>query len=242
MKKLSIFLCALLLPFAMIGIANASTTLDVYDWDLSQLTPIGQIDTIATNQTGAQHYDYYSASAHPSGVNLGYYNSNFWVHENTGNGELTFGFVFGLDNGPNDENNAELYFRIVDSTTDVYVSQSDDPGEAQEISPGWFEGDYWYNQNTDGVAVSGINGTGWTIMIDSVNFGDVTNWYAASGQLTDFTDDLSLIIGHEYRIVPEGETPSGSPVNPSVPEPATMLLFGSGLAGLFGFRRTFIKK
>lgn len=235
MKKFLVFLCAMLLPFTMIGGVNA-TTLDVYDWNFSTITPIGTIDTIATAQTGAQHYNYYSASAHPSGVNLGYYNSSFWVHENANTGELTFAFVFGIDNGPADPNETELFFRIVDSTSDVYVSQSDDPGEAQEISPGWFEGDYWYSQNTDGVAVSGIYGTDWTIMIDSVDFGDVQNWYAASGETSDFTDDLTLTIGHEYRIVLSDDTPSDDPVNP-VPEPATMLLLGSGLIGLAGLRR-----
>ena len=64
----------------------------------------------------------------------------------------------------------------------VGLSQSDDPREATETSPGWFCGDYWYGHNTDGIAVSGVTGTDWTIMIDSVDFGDVTNWYAASGK------------------------------------------------------------
>jgi len=237
MKKAYFIALALIFILAG-GSAGASTILDVYDWNVSQTTPIGQIQTIATAQTGAQHYNFYSDSGHPTNVNLGYYNSSFWVHENTNTGEFTFGFIFGKDNGLNNPNNAELYFRIVDSLTDVYVAVSDDPGEATETSPGWFHGTYYYNLNSDGIAVSGITGTDWTIMIDSVNFGDVTAWYAASGETSDYTDDLTLTLGHEYRIVLSGHDPSGQPVNPeAVPIPGTLPILGFGLAALAGLKR-----
>ena len=241
MKKFLVFLCVIFLVFGTAAIAGA-TTLDVYDWDVDQTTPFGTIDTIATAQTGASHYDYFSASGHPSNVNIDTYNSSFWVHENTITGEYTFGFIFSKDASPDASNFAELFFRIVDSTSDVYVSQSDDPGEAVETSPGTFHGDYYYTHNTDGIAVSGITGTGWTIMIDSVDFGDIESWFAASGETADFSDDLTLTLGHQYRIVLEGGDPSGAPITGEVPEPATMLLLGSGLAGLFGFRRKLRKR
>ena len=52
--------------------------------------PAGQVMAIQTPQTGAQHYSYSSASAHPSGVNLAYTRSNIWVHDNINNGALSF--------------------------------------------------------------------------------------------------------------------------------------------------------
>lgn len=221
--------------------AAQATLLDVYEFpDLTSL--YGNIDTIATAQTGAQHYNYFSASGHPTGVNVSPYTSNIWVHENTLTGEYSFGFLFHQDNAPNDANNADFRFRIVDSDTNVYVSQSDDPGEAVEdpSSPGTFSGTFWYNRNTDGIMVSGITGTDWTIIIDSVDFGDVTDWYAASGETGDFTDDLGLTLGNEYRITLAGNDVSDADVDGegtiSVPEPASVLFLATGLLGLGGLR------
>ena len=119
MKRATIALAVLGL-LALVSTAQAGTTLNVYESpDLTN--PFGQIQTIATAQTGAQHYSYSSASGHPSGVNLGTYNSSIWVHENTITGEYTFGFIFSKDNSPDSSNEASLRFRIVDSDTDVYV-------------------------------------------------------------------------------------------------------------------------
>lgn len=240
MKRKLLFLVPMFFLLGITGSSNA-TTLDVWDWNSISNTGtiIGQIDTIATNQTGAQHYNYYSYSGHPSDVNLDTYFSNLWVHENINTGEYSFGFIFSADNSPDASNYAELWFRIVDSASDVYVSLSDDAGEAVEQStPGWFYGNYYYGHNTDGIMVSGITGSDWTIMIDAVDFGDITNWFAASGGVSGFSDDLSLTLGNEYRITLEGNTPSGLVVNPDVvPEPSTMLLFGSGLIGLAGIAR-----
>ncbi len=183
MKNLVLISGVLLLALS-ITVSASATTLDVYDWDVSKTDPVAQIGTIATAQTGKQHYNYYSASAHPEGVDMSdYYNSNLWVHENTNTGEYSFGFTFGQDNGPDDLNIAELWFRIVNSDSDVYVSQSDDPYEAEEVDPGWFHGDYLYSRNTDGIAVSGITGTDWTIIVDAVDFGNITSWTGVGGDI-----------------------------------------------------------
>lgn len=189
---------------------------DVWDSsDPNNYQLVGRIYGIESAQSGAGHYNYYSASAHPSGVNLGANRSNLWLHENTNTGDLTFGFVFGVDNSGAPWNTSAINFRIIDSDTNPWVSQSDDPGEAVETPAGSdaFIGNFYYANNTDGIAVSGISGDDWTIIVQSVNFGPIINqWFAADGYSGSFADDISLTLGNEYRITPKGNSPSGAPV------------------------------
>ena len=74
-------------------------------------------------------------------------------------------------------------------------------------------------------------------MIDSVNFGDIQSWYASSGELSGFSDDLTLNLGHQYRIVIDGLTTSGAPIT-GTPEPNTMLLLCAGMIGFAAFKRS----
>lgn len=200
---------------ALIGFSTsacADTVIDVWDsTDPGNYVLVGQIHTIQTAQSGAEHYRYSSASGHPSGVNLGPQSASIWMHENTGNSNLTFGFIFGQEN-TSPPNTAKVKFRIVDSADDPSVSLSDDPPETVETPAGSnaFLGTFVYKRNTDGIAVSGISGNQWTIIVDSVNFGNVTNWFAANG--SGNANDLVLTLGHEYRLTPKGHQPSGAPV------------------------------
>ena len=196
---------------------------DVWDsTDPNNYVLVGTIQTIRTAETGKQHYNYGSlprpgnASGNPSNVNVGPRSSSIWVHQNTGNNDLTFGFIFG-QGITSAANTAKLNFRIVGSSpgSNPTVSQSDDPGEAVETPAGSdaFRGTFRYNnRNTDGIAVSGIKGNRWTIIIDSVDFGIVDRWLAANGETSSFNDDLPLTLGHEYRLTPRCNSPSGQPV------------------------------
>ena len=112
-KKAILLFVGIGLGFGL-GHVQAAATVDLYE-SSNLSSPLGQIQTIATAQSGSQHYDYFSVSGHPSGVNLGPYISNIWVHENTGTGEYTFGFIFSQDNG-GVTNEASLLFRVVAAT------------------------------------------------------------------------------------------------------------------------------
>ena len=103
--------------------------------DPNNFVLVGQIETIKTAQTGAQHYNLFSASGHPTNVNLDGQHANIWVHQDTGTDDLTFGFIFGKDNSGAPRRSSSVNFRIVGSDTDPFVSQSDDAGEAVETPP-----------------------------------------------------------------------------------------------------------
>lgn len=185
-------------------------------WDSTNpnaLTKVATRKVIETAENGQQHYNYHSSSAHPACVNTKPYAANTWMHQNTNDGDLSFGFVFSEDAGRAPLNDAKINFRIVGSTTDPYVAQSDDAGEAVETPAGSnaFLGNYLYGDNTDGMAVSGIGGEDWTVIVDSVDFGAVSDWFF-SGGTCNVEDDFSLQLGHEYRITPACHTPSGQPV------------------------------
>lgn len=193
--------------------------------------PVGQISTIDTAQTAAQHYNFFSASGHPSGVPLGPNAANVWVHQNTNNGDLGFGFIFGQDGNATPTNTASLNFRVVNSATPLSVVVSDDPGEAVETLPDTFVGNFIYGNNSDGIMIDGLSGS-FTIILDSVDFGSITTWNAASGD----SSHLSLELGEEYRITLAGELPSGAPVT-GVVEPGTLMVFGAGLFSMGLMRR-----
>ncbi len=187
-------------------------------WDSSDpldFELVAQIETIRTAQNGKQHYNFFSFSGHPTDVNLARNNANIWMHESTGSGDLTFGFIFSNDNGGIPTTFSAINFRIVGSTTDPFVSQSDDPGEAVETPAGSnaFVGNYRYANNTDGIAVSGIGGNVWTIIVDSVSFGaNINRWFSANGSAAGFGDDIELTLGSEYRLTPACSPPADVPV------------------------------
>ncbi len=203
--------------------------IDVYDStdDLNWVW-VGGINTIKSPQSGAQFYDLYSASGHPVCVNLGESTANIWVHENTNQADdLSFGFIFSEENGtPSGANQAELFFRIVGSSSQPSVDVSDDIGEAKPdpILDNSFHGVFTYNNyNTDGISVGGLSGGAWTVIIDSVDFGaGISHWLAAGGGVSNGNDclgddpDLLLELGHEYRLCPAGQDCSAEPVTTPV--------------------------
>jgi len=213
-----------------VGFATQATVLDVFNSnDLSNA--FGTIDTIDTAQTGAQHYNFFSASGHPSGVPLGDQVANMWVHQDTNNpGQYSFGFIFSQDNSGVPTNNALVNFRIVGSDTAVFISQGDEAVEVSQPTADTFLGDFTYSNNSDGIMLSGISGADWTIIIDSVTFGDITSWNAASGD----SNHLALTLGDEYRITLQDNAPSTAAI---VPSPGAVAIFGLGLVGLVFARR-----
>ncbi|WP_417910357.1 thrombospondin type 3 repeat-containing protein [Candidatus Electronema sp. PJ] len=204
------------------AIADTSCGLPYVDvWDSTDpgnFVKIATVKVIETAQTGADHYNYYSNSGHPAYVNVQHKTANSWMHHNLNTGDLSFSFIFGKADANQSgtvANSASLNFRIVGSTSDPFVALADDTGEAKETPVGSnaYIGTYKYAlKGTDGIVVSGIGGTEWTVIVDAGNFGNITNWYFTNGTAPDVSDDVSLTLGHEYRITPACQPPSNKPV------------------------------
>ena len=105
--------------------AGTGTLLDVFE-SPDLVTPVGLIETIATAQTGAQHYNYVGVDGFPTGVNFGPRNANLYVHENTNTGEFTFGLIFGEPFG-GAGNTVSFEIEVFGSLNDPFISQQDDP-------------------------------------------------------------------------------------------------------------------
>ncbi|MCI5144154.1 MAG: hypothetical protein D3923_01195 [Candidatus Electrothrix sp. AR3] len=189
---------------------------DVWDsTDPESYTKIATVKVIEQAKTGKAHYNYYSSSGHPSCVAARGKRANSWMHQNTQTNDLSLGFMFGKAGASVKNQQADINFRIINSTTDPYVALSDDLNEALETPAGSnaFIGKYKYAATyTDGIVVSGIGGAEWTVIIDSVNFGIINNWLFVDGTTCDASDDVTLTLGNEYRITPACQPPSNIPV------------------------------
>ncbi len=236
MKQMAALACGVALGAFASGQAQAEL-FTLYD-SSDPGTAIGTFASIDTAGSGASHYDYFSASGHPIGIDLGPTKANIWIHENTLTGEYSFGFIFGKEiGGPISA--PTLSFRVVGSDTAVFIAVSDDASENQEVAPGVFVGDYLYRNNTDGILVGGITGTDWMIIIDAVGWDVIDSWQAASGD----GNHLDLQLDSLYQIsLYDGEPNGTNDINgggQGIAEPAAIALLGAGLMGLgiFGRRR-----
>ena len=114
-----------------------------------------------------------------------------------------------------------------ESTTNPSVLVSDDSGELkEEYDSNVFYGQWRYMQNIgDGGVIGELGGNSWSITIDQLGYSNVSS-LIAYGATSSIALDMDL--GKDIVLTAGGGNP--------VPEPATIFIFGTGLAGLVGTR------
>ena len=220
MKKKIVSLVSLCLLFGMTSIAHSTLISDAQSWIDNNLYGIESVN-VPNNTVKSVFWELTNAS---SSINMTFYHEDdpnyaFGLFPQTGPSI----YVFHPCDEPLDSATARFYTEN-DKAKVVLTEHELYGGTRVSIHP--FEGDtfgFWMGQLFD----DGWN-TGWKNVINTY---DNTNWLSVK------MDEASyLFFGDVNRDGYLDMTVHAESTAP-VPEPATMLLFGSGLAGLAGISR-----
>lgn len=102
-----------------------------------------------------------------------------------------------------------------------------------------FDNNNWVTFQADISQQSGTNGE---LTLPFASNPIITNvWFSAPGRANWDNNYGGYLEDHEFSVAQIGVSSAAVDVSPA-PEPSTMLLLGSGLIGLVGFRRKFRRK
>lgn len=178
------------------------------------------IDAITGTESAADYYDYTAASGHPAfGTEMGA--AFFWLYEETDTGLLSMNVIFNHADANATDGGGNAYFSMAGLPSSWQWNVIDD---ANSTNFNWG----WMNIYTDGGSLGGFEDSTWEVDWLLTGMSGVDSWAFVSG---DSNSKLAFDLA-----VGETLTVRATEANP-VPEPATMLLFGTGLAAITGLRR-----
>ncbi|MGB0722208.1 MAG: hypothetical protein ACPGU7_07390 [Gammaproteobacteria bacterium] len=194
MKIKSPFLSAVLLG----GALAISPLAHAWEYSVSNNGNSSSFETIASAESGADYYNFFSASGHPEfGAQS---NTAFlWLHENTNTGDLSLSLILDAVNDGSGGAVTAYYTGLPDGS---YVSLADDGSELNKTGVHTATGNWrWIDCCTDGGVVSGLeDGEAWSIDFDVSAYSGINSWVFLSGPYNSPSNALALNAGSTITI------------------------------------------
>lgn len=188
---------------------------------------LGEITPYAGALSGADNYNYFSASGHPiNGPTLGLGVGHVFLYE--GSDGLSLNMIFGVDNSgtrfPSEFVSWDI--QVSGSTVDPGVILSDDGNELRETTTNdTFAGRWQYGTNTEGGVIGALGGN-WIVDVNPLRYEIGTNPQASLLLASGLNGFISLDPSKPFRFA---QIPRSS----QVPEPASAAVWSFFVLGSY---------